>query len=41
MNIAVPGRRLRGRPRYKKIDKIREDIRKKYLTDDDMHDRVR
>ncbi|XP_066981571.1 uncharacterized protein [Macrobrachium rosenbergii] len=41
MQMEVPGGRARGRPKRKGVDIVREDLRDKKLSEDDVLDRAR
>ena len=40
MEMEVPGGRGRGRPKQRWMDNVREDMRNKQLSEDEVHDRA-
>ena len=38
--MKVQGRRKRGRPKRRWLDKVKDDIKEKGLSDDDVYDRA-
>ena len=40
MEIKVQGRRKRGKPKRRWLDKVKDDIKEKELSDDEVYDRA-
>ena len=40
MKVKVQGRRKRGRPKRRWLDRVRDDIKEKGLSEEDVYDRA-